>query len=357
MKNVKFKNFIFKKGEKNGKDVIWIKPRTHHHTIEDIRPYLKLYYSATQKSWYFYDLPQHRKIVGFDVHPFSAADELPALHKEAFDRYIQELQLKAYSKNTIRTYASEIIPFFKTFSQYHPEEITEDLIRRYLVYCSVELKLSEFSINSRMNAIKFYFEKVLHQDKVLYHIPRPKKPLVLPKVLSVREVRALFNAVQNEKHLIILKTIYGMGLRVSEVVNLKIADLDSERMLVHIKGAKGKKDRISVLPESLLHSLREYYKVYKPMIYLFENRFGQQLNVRTIQAIFKTALRKTNTKKDLGVHCLRHSFATHLLESGTDVALIQQLLGHNNIKTTLAYTHVSKKSILKIISPLDQMNL
>ena len=355
MGNVNLSNFRFEAGTYLGEKVIWVHFDYPKITIHSLRDLIKVNYSTTHKMWYIKDHVQNRKIVGLEVDLFPAVHALTESQQQAFSQFLQQIRLMAYSDKTIRTYGNELITFFKMFSKYNPAEITTELIRRYLLYCSQELKLSEFTINSRMNAIKFYYEKVLLQPRVVYEIPRPKRPEVLPKVLSINEVKNIFDAVQNTKHLMILKTIYGMGLRVSEVVNLKIGDLDSDRMLVHIKGAKGKKDRITILPETLLESLRTYFMTYQPKDYLFENKYGQQLTVRSVQAIFKKALRSINRYKNVGVHSLRHSFATHLMESGTDVSVIQQLLGHNNISTTLVYTHVSKKTILKVKSPLDQI--
>lgn len=355
MKNINLSNYRFESGVHNNQKVIWIYFDYANSSIQPLRQYIKLYYSKSNKLWYIKDSTQNRKTIGFEVSAFPEADKLPEQHKRIFFETIQLLKLKAYSPNTLRTYGSELISFLKMFAKYNVENITTDQIKRYLVYCSQELKLSEFTINSRMNAIKFLFEKVLKQPRVIYDIPRPKRPDKLPKVLSIYEIRKIFEHTQNPKHKMILKTMYGMGLRVSEVVNLRIGDLDSERMLVHIKSAKGKKDRITILPESLLQSLREYYMAYRPKDFLFENKFGEQMSTRSVQIIFKNALIKSNSRKNVGVHSLRHSFATHLLENGTDLALIQQLLGHNNIKTTLTYTHVSKKSLLKIKSPLDNI--
>jgi site-specific recombinase XerD len=146
-----------------------------------------------------------------------------------------------------------------------------------------------------------------------------------------------------------------MGLRVSEIVNLKITDIDSGNMQVFIERAKGKKDRYANLPESILEQLRTYYKQYKPTKYLFEGQYGEQYSIRSAQQVFKTAMKKAKINKEVGIHGLRHSFATHLLENGTDIKFIQELLGHNDIKTTLRYTHVSEKSLKKIKSPLDNM--
>lgn len=355
MNGFNLKYFSFELGEHKDEKVIWIKFDPNQTTITPIRQLTTVKYSSSRKMWYIKDHNQNRKRVGIKDLLFQNFVDLPEKHQIEFEKYIQTLKLKAYSPNTIKTYSNELIPFFKTFSNYNPQEITEDLIRRYLLYCAEVQQLSEFTINSRMNAIKFYYEQVLHNHRMFFEIPRPKKPKVLPKVLSVEEVRKIINLTTNFKHQMILKCIYGMGLRVSEVINLKIEDIDSNMMLVHIKSAKGKKDRIVVLPESLLLHLREYFKQYRPHEYLFENKFGNKMSDRTVQAIFKKGLQMSGSWKKVGVHSLRHSYATHLLENGTDVTLIQQLLGHNSIKTTLAYTHVSRKTIMNIRSPLDNL--
>ncbi|MGH2644291.1 MAG: tyrosine-type recombinase/integrase, partial [Chitinophagaceae bacterium] len=222
-------------------------------------------------------------------------------------------------------------------------------------YCLQKCKLSENQMHSRLNALKFYFEQVLHKEKFFFEIPRPKKPSFLPKVLSVEEVRALFKATANLKHRMMLKLCYGMGLRVSEVVRLKPEHIDSKRMQVLIAGAKGKRDRYVVLPETILEELRAYYRQYHPNGYLFEGQNAGQYAIRSVQAVFRQAMRKANINKPVGIHSLRHSYATHLLEYGTDISLIQKLLGHQNIKTTQIYTHVSRSVIAKIKSPLDHI--
>jgi site-specific recombinase XerD len=229
------------------------------------------------------------------------------------------------------------------------------MLFRYFLYCTNTLKLSENTLHSRINAVKFYFEQVLHREKLFFEIPRPKKPSILPKVIDTKDIKKLFTVTTNLKHNTMLKLCYGMGLRVSEIVNLKISDIDSQRMQVLVQQAKGKKDRYVNLPESILEQLREYYKQYKPKRYLFEGQVGEQYAIRSVQQVFKDALRKAKINKEIGIHGLRHSFATHLLENGTDIKFIQELLGHNDIKTTLRYTHISKKSLAKVKSPLDSL--
>jgi site-specific recombinase XerD len=204
-----------------------------------------------------------------------------------------------------------------------------------------------------MNAIKFYFEQVLGKDKFFMEIPRPKKPSKLPKVIDMNNVKKMLSNVSNIKHRVMLKLCYGMGLRVSEVVGLKISDIDSSRMQVLICQSKGKKDRYANLPESVLDELRIYYREYCPKVYLFEGQAGGQYSIRSVQQVFKQAMAKAKIKKPVGIHSLRHSYATHLLEQGTDISLIKELLGHNDIKTTLIYTQVSNNTLSKVKSPLD----
>ncbi len=177
-------------------------------------------------------------------------------------------------------------------------------------------------------------------------------------VLSQEEVAKILSSVDNVKHRAILMLVYSAGLRVGEVVKLKIEDIDSQRMLIHIKGAKGRKDRYTMLSETALKVLREYWEEYRPQKWLFEGaKEGRYLSTRTVQAIFEQAKEKAGIKKDVSVHSLRHSFATYLLEGGTDLLYIQELLGHASSKTTEIYTHVSSKTLSKIKSPLDTMNL
>ncbi len=175
----------------------------------------------------------------------------------------------------------------------------------------------------------------------------------LPDVLDINEVKEILSNIKNLKHKTIISLIYSCGLRISEAVNLKVTDIDSERMMIKIVQAKGKRDRYIPLSEKMLYLLREYYKIYKPDKYLFEGQTKDFYSARSIQAILKSAIAKTNISKKITVHSLRHSFATHLLEQGTDISLIQKLLGHKDIKTTLLYTQISSSQLSKIKNPFD----
>ena len=273
------------------------------------------------------------------------------------EEMIKTLKLRQYSHNTIRTYTS----LFKRFMHYYPDknldEVTEEEIRDYLIYLVDEKNVSQSHQNQSINAIKFYYEKVLGQPIKKYYIQRPKREKKLPVVCSVEEIAVILKGTTNLKHRCILYLIYSAGLRLSEVVYLRPADIDSDRMTIHIRHAKGKKDRISLLSEKTLILLREYYKEYRPKIWLFEGQYDNQYSKRSVQNILKAALRTTTIRKRVTVHTLRHSFATHLLEGGVDLRYIQNFLGHESTRTTQIYTHVTKKGIEKIKSPLDNLDI
>ncbi len=274
----------------------------------------------------------------------------------AITKFNQTLILKGYSPNTIRTYMGEFSVFLQILGDTTVDSFNTDRIRDYLEYCHVSLKLSENTIHSRMNALKFYFEQVLGREKFFWEIPRPKKPYLLPKVISEEKIIKGLQTIENLKHKALLFTAYSAGLRVSEVVKIKIADIDSDRMQIRIISAKGKKDRLVTLADATLLVLREYFVKHKPQVYLFEGQNGEEhYSTRSAQAVFNHQFERIGLPKYFSFHSLRHSYATHLLENGTDIKYIQELLGHNDIKTTLRYTHVSKKALEKIESPLDKI--
>jgi integrase/recombinase XerD len=271
-------------------------------------------------------------------------------------RTIELLELKAYSKSTIRTYKNEISLYLQTIKNSRADALSTEDVRRYIHYCISTLQLSENTIHSRLNALKFMYEQVLGHEKFFVEIPRPKKPIQLPKVISEEKILSGLLSIKNLKHKAILMTAYSAGLRVSEVVSLKITNIDSDRMQIFIKCAKGKKDRMVPLAKATLQILREYVIAYKPKDWLFEGQSTKEAySTRSAQAIFNEIYKKMGLPKTISFHSLRHSFATHLLENGTDIKYIQEMLGHSDIMTTLRYTHVSKKSIENIESPLDKI--
>lgn len=314
-------------------------------------------WSRTQRAWYVLDNAHYRRQFGI-APPLAGKTVIAHIHavnQPAFQRLIESLQLRAYSASTLKTYRNEFAQLLYVLKAVPVDSLDATRLRSYFLYCINTLKLSENTLHSRINAVKFYYEQVLKREKFFFDIPRPQKPSQLPKVISALDIKKLFAVTTNLKHNTMLKLCYGMGLRVSEIVNLKITDIDSSTMQVFIRRAKGKKDRYANLPDSVLPQLRAYYLTHKPKDYLFEGQYGEQYSTRSVQKVFKTALAKANINKDIGIHGLRHSFATHLLENGTDIKFIQELLGHTDIKTTLRYTHVSDRQLRNVKSPLDTM--
>jgi site-specific recombinase XerD len=212
---------------------------------------------------------------------------------------------------------------------------------------------SESSLNEHINAIKFYFEVVHKMPNRFYDFPRPAKAEKLPEILGKAAIMEMINKTYNLKHLCIISLLYSAGLRRSELINLQLTDIDSERMSVKIKGAKGGKDRISLLSNRMLKQLRLYYKTYLPKVYLFEGFDGAPYSGSSVVKVVSTAAKRAGIRQKVTPHMLRHSFATHLLEDGTDLRYIQALLGHNSSKTTEIYTHVATNIFKTIINPLD----
>lgn len=285
---------------------------------------------------------------------------LSAANAVALRDFKQLLILKAYSPSTIRTYIYELLQFFSILKDRPAAELNQARLKDYLQYCLETLKLSEATVHSRINALKFYYEQVLNKEKFFWEIPRPKKHQQLPKVLSEKEIGRLFNSIGNLKHKAILFTAYSAGLRVSEVVNLKLKDVDSERMQLFVENAKGKKDRYTSLGILLLDVLRAYLKKQnpRPLKYVFENpqQPGEPYSIRAAQSVFQLAKQRAFINKDVGIHSLRHSFATHLLEKGIDIRYIKELLGHFSIKTTERYLHVKREQLICIPNLLDELN-
>ncbi len=349
--------YQFEEAEHRNKPVIFICFVYDQKLDAQVRKLIGVKWSRSKKTWYVPDNQQYRKQFGLQLKP-CGKEVLLHIHpcnQPALQLLTETLQLKAYSESTVRTYRNEFAQLLYVLKSVDVNTLEGIKLRSYFLYCTNTLKLSENTLHSRINAIKFYFEQVLHKEKLFFEIPRPKKPLQLPKTISARDIKKLFEVTQNVKHNLMLKICYGMGLRVSEVVNIKITDIDSNTMQVFIERAKGKKDRYANLPESILEQLRAYYKLHKPQKYLFEGLQGEQYSIRSVQQVFKNAMKKAGINKVIGIHGLRHSFATHLLENGTDIKFIQELLGHNDIKTTMRYIHVSEQQLKNVKSPLDNL--
>ncbi len=273
------------------------------------------------------------------------------------DNFIEKLQEMRYSPHTIQTYTSLFEEFINFYNRFDISRIDEHQIIAFLRHLVTERKVSISYQNQSINAIKFYYERVLGSQRKIYLVDRPRTEKTLPIVLSPEETQHILVAPTNIKHRAILTTIYSAGLRVSEAIALKKTDIDSQRMQIRVSQAKGKKDRYTLLSPKTLDLLRRYVTQYKPQEYLFEGPTNQPYSDRSIQSILKEAVKKAGIQKRITVHTLRHSFATHLLEAGTDLRYIQFLLGHESSRTTEIYTHITTKGFDQIKSPLDNLDI
>ena len=273
-----------------------------------------------------------------------------------FEDLKRELISRKYSYRTVKGYLfynRELVSFIGK----EPGDVTESDIKDYLFYLAEEKQSATSTLNQAINALKLYYGSML-KKKFIYEVKQPRKDRKLPVVLSKEEVAKILSSVENLKHKALLMIVYSAGLRVGEVVRLRVEDIDSKRMLIHVKGSKGRKDRYTILSGIALQVLQEYWRKYPPSNWLFEGaRNGRYLSIRSAQKIFEQACERAYIRKDVTIHSLRHSFATHLLEGGTDLRYIQELLGHRDSKTTEIYTHVSTKSLGRILSPLDSLKL
>ncbi|WLE95746.1 MAG: tyrosine-type recombinase/integrase [Candidatus Electrothrix communis] len=339
----------------------------HLRTIKDCR------WSASISCWHIPFYSNHlsflnRKFQG--ILQFRPAQEDATRHEPAIKKtkpdapqvqvpkaFIEQMRMRRYSQNTINTYTSALARFLAFHVDQKPEEIKPEQIRKYILYLVEQSGVSASYQNQAINAIRLWFEGVLGQTLDPVVIPRPKRDKKLPDVLSEEEVALIFQQIKNLKHKALLYLIYSGGLRRSEVLNLKPADIDSARNCIIIRGGKGKKDRITLLSQKALELLREYYRQYQPKYWLFEGAYGGRYSTTSLRKIFQRALAKSGVRKKVTLHSLRHSFATHLLERGTDLRYIQALLGHSSSKTTEIYTHVTSKGFDNLKSPLDEMDI
>lgn len=273
---------------------------------------------------------------------------------EEFRMYMEQIR---YSENTIQVYTESL----KTFLRFHdnpaPELITNADLEHFNHSYILQNSYSDSYQNQVVNALKLYFRKKHNISLHLDGIERARNSYKLPVVLSLTEVEELLNNVRNVKHRCMLSLIYACGLRSGELINLKISDIDSKRMVIHIRKAKRKKDRIVPLSQSILDLLRVYYLDYKPKEYLFNGDGSLQYSYTSLRKVFSRAVKATSIKKPCSLHTLRHSFATHLLENGVNLRYIQELLGHNSPNTTMIYTHVTSEGSRRVVSPIEQINL
>lgn len=269
--------------------------------------------------------------------------------QEQLDKTEQELKIRNYSQKTVKSYLYGLREYF-AFKKNNFRKLDQENIKNFLLIFS-QKGVAAQSRNLFLNAIKFYYRSVVGTNEKI-EIRSAKKPKSLPVVLSRDEIEKILQSTKNPKHKLLLSISYGAGLRVSEVISLRVRDIDLAEMTIHIKKAKGQKDRISVLPEKITNNLRSLIAGKSMDGFIFESERGGKLTARTAQKVFENALKKSGVKKNATFHSLRHSFATHLLENGVDVRFVQELLGHQNIRTTQIYTHVTNPKLKNIKSPL-----
>jgi site-specific recombinase XerD len=269
------------------------------------------------------------------------------------DKMKKDMELKNLSERTIETYLKCVKNFVSHYGK-SPEAIEHNGIREFLYYLLKVKNASQATINQHYSALKFFYQTTLGRDWDALKIPRSRRIKKLPVVLSKEEVRAVLREIQNLKYKALLMTIYSGGLRLGEAIKLKVADIDSQRMMIRVCQGKGNKDRYTLLGERALKVLRIYWKLHRPKDWLFPSyKKDRPIGPSSVQKVFHEAVIKTRIKKRASVHTLRHSFATHLLEEGVEIPYIQNLLGHSDSRTTSIYLHVARKKVSQVISPID----
>jgi len=307
-------------------------------------------WSQSLVAWHLPDTEENR--VRFKIPPISYS--FPSTEGiEQIEKFKQWLRSKRYSESTITTYSEALKSFLVFYRDKAVADINNEDVIVYNNEHILKNNLSASYQNQVTNSIKLFFQTIRETKMLVDKIHRPKNAKTLPNVLSKEEAFRLIDLTTNLKHKTLLALIYSSGLRISEAINMKITDIDRQRMLIHVKNAKGKKDRYTLLSTKVLGLLKEYYAIYKPKTYLFEGQYGEQYSSRSAQAVLQQSAKKAGITKQISLHTLRHSFATHLLENGTDLRYIQDLLGHSSPKTTMIYTHVSSTSLKNIINPFD----
>lgn len=267
--------------------------------------------------------------------------------------FVQLLKIKRYSYNTISAYRNAIKKFIVFHNGINLEKLTKKDIELFINKQVINEGVSQSYQKQMVGAIKFLYNDLLRKNYDLFYLYPKRREHKLPEILSKTEIKLLISSFTNIKHKAIISTIYSAGLRLEECLNLKIIDIDSENNIIRVRSGKGNKDRNVLLSDKLIRILRNYYKIYRPTEYLFEGQNGGKYSASSVQSIMRTALKKNNIKKHATPHTLRHSFASHLLESGTDIRIIQEILGHNDIRTTQIYTHISSVNIKSVKSPFD----
>ena len=321
-------------------------------------------WSSSNKGWYIYHSKENIRLINnafkdkTNIDFSKVKSILPKEDKKSVSvkipkEYLDLLIRRRYSENTIKVYSSLFKEFIQFYSKIKPEDITEDEIRKYQDYLVKKRKISISTQNQAINAIKFYYEKVLGKEKGEYYIERPIKEKKLPEIISERELLQILRVTDNIKHKSIITVLYSSGVRRGELINLRIKDVDFDKKIIFVRAGKGKKDRTTILADHAALVLNKYLKLYKPNYWLFEGIKRKQYSAASVGSLVKKASIKARLNKIVRPHMLRHSFATHMLEQGVDLRYIQTLLGHGSPKTTQIYTRVTSYSLAKIKSPFD----
>ena len=334
--------------------------------IEKVKKVNGVRWSQSRKFWYINNKDFKLSLI-FDTFRGTAFIDYSALKNKSLKKksvaseveipqsYYDNLEQRRYSKNTKAIYTS----YFKDFVNHFKDRVLDDIevkeINSYILQLIREKNISTSQQNQRINAIKFYYEKVLGRNKMYIDVKRPIKKKLMPNVLSVEEIKRMIDVTENIKHKCIISLLYSAGLRRSELINLKISDILSGQMLIKVSQSKGNKDRYVGLSSHMLDLLRSYYRKYRPKFYIIEGKKGERYSPESVLKVVKTAAKKAKINRNVTPHMLRHSFATHHLESGTDLRYIQEFLGHNSSKTTEIYTHVANTDFTKFTNPLDKM--
>jgi len=357
------------------KEVILVNFDFNKYIEQKIKNFPNIRWSQTRKSWYIlfeqFDLSAFfesvKELAFVDYSALLRRNKTGApisckQTKQSYNQkitlpagYLEKLKQKRYSESTIKSYCHYFRDFQKAFMGKEIDKISIPEVNAYILALIKGGNISHSQQNLRINAIKFYYEKVLGKKKAYYGVERPRIEKKLPDVLSKEEVVAMIIATQNLKHKSIIALTYSCGLRRSELINLKLEDIDSKRMVIKLRGTKGRKDRYVQLAKASLNLLRKYYLKEKPVNWVFEGADGGQYSATSIFNVIKNSASKAGIKKRVYPHILRHSFATHHLEQGTDLRYIQAWLGHASSKTTEVYTRVSKKDLARFKNPLDEI--
>jgi integrase/recombinase XerD len=368
--------------ESHGRLVIKFTGKYNSKWIDEMKVHGKLFYDKLHKEWMLPwskitvdSLSDYFQSCGVDVivkknkvseklkkvRDDNGADirnrELGTDKLSSIEHFRKFLEEKRYSTKTISSYISHIELFFKYFIDQDLGKIKEKDISFFINDFVIRLGYSSSYQNLLISSIKLYYSFTDERRISLVSLERPRRSRALPKVFSKDEVMKIFAAARNSKHKLMLWFIYSCGLRRSEVINIRLTDLDRERGILHIREAKGNVDRIVPVPVKLWDKIEPYRKAYSPVVYLFEGQNGGKYSVESVYMVFKQALRRAGIKKDVGVHSLRHSYATHLHESGLDIRYIQELLGHKSTRTTEIYTHVSRRNLFAVRSPIEDMDI